>query len=129
MINPIGNANLQFVQSYINEILAAWSKLDAQVKKKWPEVISFGLKACDYLVRMIEKVALSGPDKKATVIAALSAVYDIVIAQSLPLYLKPFNTKIKEFVFGVIVSAMIDYIVSKYNEGAWNPQPTEGGSQ
>jgi len=42
------------------------------------------------------------------------------VAQTLPLFLKPFSNQIKQIAIYVVLSYMIDFIVKKYNDGLWS---------
>lgn len=123
MANQIGNAQLAQVQSYIDEIKAAWEKMS--IKGQWTATVDFLLKGIDYLIRMVESLNIPGADKKATVIAAVGALWDQLIVASLPIYLKPFAAQIKSFLTGVVLNVLIDFIVSKYNTGSWTQDTTK----
>jgi hypothetical protein len=83
------------------------------------EATSFVLYALDDFILTVMAVALSGPDKKATVMDAVSRLYDFTAAEVLPIWMRPAAGFIKYYVIYVLVSVSIDWIVSKYKDAAW----------
>jgi hypothetical protein len=61
----------------------------------------------------------NGPDKKATVLAAIDHLYDFVGREAVPVLLRPFASKIKNYIIYTLVAASIDWIVNKYRHGEW----------
>ena len=55
---------------------------------------------------------------------AVDFLYDYIVREALPIWMRPFAGKIKEYVINVLVSASIDWIVSKYREGIWKDKIT-----
>jgi hypothetical protein len=91
------------------------------------KIVSFILNSIDDFVLFVEKFKeMSGEDKKATVLRAISKLYDFLAREAMPFWLKPFNAKIKYFVVDVVASYIVDFIVGKYNDGAWKE---ENGSE
>jgi len=80
----------------------------------------------DELIQIVEGLIDSGPDKKATVLNSISALYDYIIAEGLPIYLRPFAGVVKNFVINTLISSAIDFLVSKYKDGSWKALPDAG---
>lgn len=130
--NPIGSTFKGVLDTQINEIISNWETNKpktswwSRAKGAWVGAVRYLVAATDYFIRNVEGAILTGPDKKATVLDALGKVYDSIVPGFLPIFLSPFNSKIKSFVVGVVCSLMIDFIVSKYREGVWGTtEPTQ----
>jgi len=123
--NPIGQPHPHMLDGAVKEVIELWEKNGpkpswwTRIKGAWFTAVSYLIKAVDYLVRSIDDALEAGADKKATVLQALEKIYDIIVPPLLPLWLKPFNGKIKNFVIYVVASLMIDFIVGKYRLGDW----------
>jgi len=123
-INPIGTANLALIQQYVNEIITFWKGAKANGKVSLAQANVVFLHAIDYLIQKIEPIVIPGEDKKATVMDALSKIYDATIGSVMPFWMLPFNSIIKSLLLQM-ASALIDYIVAKYQAGSWTqPTPT-----
>lgn len=83
-------------------------------------ITSFLLYALDELIIIANNTNLLGSDKKATVLSGLERIYDCVVEEALPIWLKPFAKQIKYYVIYILLSIMIDWIVKKYKNGIWN---------
>jgi hypothetical protein len=131
-LNPIGQAHdIQKVNNKVNDILAKWEKDNPKPKTSWWNLFSwwksrrssilkvtlFLFECVDNFIRYIENEVIDGPDKKATVIAAVTIIYDYVVKEAMPAWAKPFAGKIKGFFIGILISGVIDFVVKKYNEG------------
>ena len=127
--NPVGIPVTHVLSDSINEVVKTWTTNNPsptwwkKVRGHWIKAISFLVAAGDFFIRRIDDLVEAGPDKKATVLAALGEVYDKIVAPYLPFWLKPFNTKIKKFVIEVVASIMIDFFVGKYRVGNWVVEP------
>lgn len=123
--NPVGTPRLQVIDNAVKEVMLVWEQIApnstwwTRTKGAWVAAVRFLIKATDYLIRQIDDVLDNGPDKKATVLAVIDKLYDLIVPPLLPLWLKPFNSRIKRFVIYVVISLMIDFIVEKYREGDW----------
>lgn len=131
--NPIGvNKEIPELDRFVQDQVDKWESESAKKDKRgWFSSIwstsskgffaatKFLLRCLDKLVQFVEVAIDKGPDKKATVIATLGFLYDRIVVPALPLWAKPFKSQIKTFVFTVLVSAAIDWVVEKYNEGEW----------
>jgi hypothetical protein len=137
-LNPVGQAHdIQKVNNKVNDILAKWEKDNPKPKASWwnpfswwksrrssiLKVTLFIFECVDNFIRYIENEVIDGPDKKATVIAAVTIIYDYVVKEAMPAWAKPFAGKIKGFFIGILISGVIDFVVKKYNEGwAWSSE-------
>ena len=137
-LNPIGQAhNIQKINNKVNDILAKWEKDNPKPKVSWwnpfswwktrrsslLKVTLFLFECVDNFIRYIENEVINGPDKKATVIAAIAIIYDYIVKEAMPAWAKPFAGKIKGFFIGILISGVIDFVVKKYNEGwGWSSE-------
>ena len=58
-----------------------------------------------------------GADKKLAVMAVLSKIFDYIVVQAFPVWMTPFAAIIKEMIVGVVISQLVEFIVSKYKNG------------
>jgi hypothetical protein len=80
---------------------------------------SFLIGSLDGLIQFVEDLIPDGLDKKETVMAVTGKLFDYIVATAFPIWLKPFSGVIKKVIINIIISNAIDFIVGKYNEGAW----------
>ena len=124
---PVGTVIADIgIETYIKNMAAKW---DASVapsswwqfwkKVSFISITNFLLAGLDDLVSYVDGLIENNVDKKATVINAVSRLYDGVIFQAMPIWLKPFSPMIRNIVIGQIIPAAIDFIVSKYRSGSW----------
>lgn len=83
------------------------------------QATTFIVNILDELITFVEPIIPEGGDKKAAVIAVTSKLFDYIVVQAFPLWLKPFTGTIKQIVVGIIINHLIDFIVAKYNSGYW----------
>jgi hypothetical protein len=131
--NPIGEVHeVPEVEEHLVALAEAW---DAQKEaeggsvwyKPWTwfrksnlvKVTNFLLMSLDELIGMVDDVIDTGPDKKATVLNAISRLYDYVIKEAMPIWLKPFAGRVKDYIIFTLISSAIDWIVDKYRNGSW----------
>lgn len=137
-LNPTGEVKSPLeVNTYVNALAKEWDEQKTtttswflwwSVKKaSLVEATSFILNSVDELVKFVDDLIDQGPDKKATVLAAVGALYDYIAAEAMPIFLKPFNSYIKSFLVDVVVSSSIDFIVDKYNNGLWKKDNSQDG--
>lgn len=137
--DPIGTAHtdLEDVNTYLETLKAEWDKIRGKVSpwQFWKKTVGgmhkatrFLLQSVDGLVMLVDDLVDIGPDKKATVLHALNMLYDYVVREAIPLYMRPFAGKIKDYVIYTLASAAIDWIVMKYNEGSWRLPEAEATS-
>ena len=79
----------------------------------------FVLASLDQMIQWVEDIIPSGVDKKAAVMMMAGKLFDYVVAPAFPIWLKPATPLIRELVVNILVSAVIDFIVSKYHTGIW----------
>ena len=135
MVNPLGKVfDLDAVKNYMEALLSSW-KASQSVSRPWwkfwagldlKSATGFFLVSIDDLVGIVQNLLQLGPDKKATVLDALSKIYDVIIVGSAPIWLKPVVTMMKGFIINTVCSMFIDWIVSKYNAGNWSMEATNG---
>lgn len=138
--SPIGNVqNAAEVNVYVNALAKEWDANKTE-KKTWflwwetkktsiVEVTNFLLSSLDELIKFVDDLIDDGADKKATVLAAIGALYDYIAINALPLWLRPLSTPIKNIILGVIISSSIDFIVDKYKNGIWNKTKEEENNE
>lgn len=115
-------ANMQKMWNDANQpggISRFWKKVN------FTSVVSFLIQCLDELVNYFIEHNIPGADKKATVLSTLSIIYDHIITGTLPIWLKPTAPLIKKFIFNVVLSASIDWVVNKYKNGSWRPKTKE----
>jgi hypothetical protein len=127
-IDPIGQPiNDENINDLVKSMVAEWEE---QVEKPawwqfWKKgatfykAIKFLIQALDKLIEEVEKRIQLGPDKKATVLAAIAVLYDYVVKEAFPIWLKPFAGRIKNFIIFTVIATCIDWIVAKYRNGIW----------
>lgn len=124
--NPVGEPHrIEEIENKVQFYCRLWdsrkeSKSIWLPKVSLSVVTNFLLMALDDFVIAVSTVVISGPDKKATVLAAVSRLYDYVVVEALPIWLMPFAGAIKQYIVYVLVSSAIDWMVSKYRNGSWN---------
>lgn len=129
--NPIGEVKMQLVQDYVSKMKQSWDEKWADQKVSWWKfwsstktnmhaMVKFLTDSLDELIAFVDELIDFGPDKKATVMAAVANLYDYIIAEAMPMWMKPFSPKIRYFILNVLISNSIDWIVAKYRAGSWN---------
>jgi hypothetical protein len=132
--NPIGEAKIDdAVETYVNIMTAEWDKAKGSIpwwqfwkRNSMVRVTNFLLKSIDDLIAYVDElVDLHGSDKKATVLRAVELIYDYIVKEAMPIWLKPFAGRIKEIIILDVISPAIDWMVAKYRDGSWNKNPAE----
>lgn len=125
--NPVGEPHrIEEVENKVQFYCRLWDAR-SQTRSMWlPKVnmsvvTNFLLMALDDFVLVLSNVAISGPDKKATVLDAISRLYDYTVAEALPIWLVPFAGLIKQYIIYILISSAIDWMVAKYRNGSWKP--------
>ena len=120
------------IENYMETMAVKWdeSKSSSKWWQLWKKVsfiaiTNFLLARLDDLISYVDNLVASGIDKKATVLDALTRIYDKIIYEAMPIWLKPFSPLIRGIVIGQIIPAAIDFFVSKYREGSWNKKDPE----
>ena len=131
--NPIGDSKVDdMIDAYVEIMAEEWesAKESSAWWKFWKrisfvQVTDFLLKALDDLIAYVDEwVDTNGADKKATVLEAVSNLYDYVIKEAMPIWMKPFAGPIKTYIIREVMSPAIDWIVDKYRNGDWR-KPTQ----
>lgn len=124
---PIGDIKPnQPITDFIAKLKTEWDVIKGKIittgKVTMGQVFAFLVESLDNLIKQADNALpdIAGPDKKATVLAAIAIVYDYAITGVLPIWLRPFSSTLKQFVIFTVFSFVVDWIVSKYNEGSWN---------
>jgi len=120
--NPVGQViQIQAVDHYVEELIKEWDESKEAVPwyKVWyrisfTRVTNFLMDAIDDLICYIDGVVDRGADKKATVLAAIEKLYDYVIKEAMPIWLKPFAGSVKGYIIHHLISNAIDWMVDKY---------------
>ncbi len=129
--NPVGEVvKTEHLNGFIESMKALWdaTKTTTSWWKLWKRVsltpvTTFLLKCLDDLIAYVDQtVDTSGADKKATVMWAVGSIYDYIIKEALPIWLKPFASSVRNYIINVLISASIDWIVEKYRHGSWRPK-------
>lgn len=117
------------LESYLNDLKTRWNQENPGNKSWWRvsqlyliKATSFILSILDELILFVEPLIPEGSDKKVAVIAMTSKLFDYIVTQAFPIWLKPFSKTIKEIIINVIVSHLVDFIVAKYNSGYWQTE-------
>ena len=120
------------IENYIKAMALKWdqSKTTSSWWQVWKKVsfvsiTNFLLGCLDDLIAYVDGLIGTGMDKKATVLDAITKMYDKVIYEAMPMWMKPFSPLIRKIVIGEIIPAAIDFIVSKYHDGSWNKKDPE----
>ena len=103
-----------------NALVKEWENSEESKQKnklgKFQIATNFVVNSLDDLIQLIDDAIPDGANKKATVMAAASFLYDKIIFPSLPIWAKPFAIGIKLLIVKVIFGILIDFIVKKYRE-------------
>jgi len=134
--NPIGRATTA-LEPEILKLAEQWNEENPVPQKRWWEfwkkgrnglmvAVSFLINCVDELILRVDKfVDLDSPDKKATVLRAIEILYDHVIKEVLPIWLKPIAGRVKHLIIYVWISYVIDFMVQKYRDGLWREDEQE----
>lgn len=132
--DPIGQVHeVSEILEYVNALTKEWDKIRGNIpawqfwKKSYAgmhKATQFLLQSVDGLVMLVDDMIELGPDKKATVLHALNVLYEYVVREAVPIYLRPFAGRIKDYVIYTLASSAIDWMVGKYREGAWRSGST-----
>lgn len=123
-VDPVGQAH-DVLDEKISDLKSQWdtikspSKWWSKIKPNLSPVFYFLVGCLDELIQRASDFAIPGEDKKATVLRAISILYDYTAREAIPIWLRPFAGKIKQIVIYTIISYSIDFIVRKYKDGIW----------
>lgn len=126
--NPIGVAfEDPGVANFVSYMKTKWDEETGRFPwwQFWKRVSL--VKVTNFLVNALEDIISyvdqfmdkSGADKKATVLEAISQLYDYVVSNALPVWLRPLSKALKQYIIYEVISAAIDWMVSKYHSGEW----------
>ena len=123
--NPIGKPqSIPVINQYVQTKIAEWKQLRQSPRTLWWKIdkniltqtaSKFFMDVVDSLVNQVNASDLQGQDKKATVLAALALIYEVIAPDVIPIWLWPFSSAIENLIIYVILSMTIDWIVDKYN--------------
>ena len=123
--NPIGKPqSIPVINQYVQTKIAEWKQLRQSPRTLWWKIdkniltqtaSKFFMVVVDSLVNQVNASDLQGQDKKATVLAALALIYEVIAPDVIPIWLWPFSSAIENLIIYVILSMTIDWIVDKYN--------------
>ena len=130
--NPIGKVHeVEELETKLVALAEQWDAEIETIKSTWYKpwtwfrktnlvrVTNFLLLALDEFIQVVDDAIDLGEDKKATVLNAISRLYDFVIREALPFWLKPFASRVKDYIIFTLISSSIDWIVDKYQNGQW----------
>ncbi len=103
----------------LNEIASRWkfwNRRQADLSK----ATAFLIDSLDQLIALVEDAIDEGAHKKATVLFYFNQIYNYIVEDSMPFYLKAFSGSIKYAVINIWAYAAIDWMVKKYNLRGWN---------
>jgi hypothetical protein len=117
---------LHKVSLYLEDAKNQWDNQNPE-KKTWfstsknnlIKAATFLINITDDTIQFVEDFIPKGQDKKAAVILVITKLFDYIASKSLPTYLAPFVPTIKEILISIIISNLIEFIVSKYKSGYW----------
>lgn len=122
LVNIIQNRNKIMqdkMKLLVEELKLKW-KLQQNAKSgfifsgsKFAEIIPFFYFAIDSLMELANEFDIPGLMKKTAVMEAINELYNTWINPLLPLYLKPFSSKIQTLVVDTMISSLIDFLVNK----------------
>lgn len=118
---------LQKLELYLSDLKVRWDQENSG-NSSWFSMsrgyilhaTTFIINVLDELITFVEPLIPEGNDKKAAVMTMVSKLFDYIVIQAFPLWLKSFSGTIKAIVVGVIINNLVDFIVSKYNSGYWS---------
>lgn len=131
--NPVGEAHrVDEIESRVQFYCRLWDS-QRNARSLWmpkvslSKVTNFLMVALDDIVVAAATAVISGPDKKATVLAAIDRLYDYTVKEAMPFWMRPIASPIKQYIVYVLVSHAIDFMVAKYHDGGWTPNTTSLG--
>lgn len=131
--NPVGSVvQDEAVENFIVAMTAEWEAVKPEFTwwKVWErvgfvQVTDFLIQSLDDLIAYVDDIVESGMDKKATVLDAASRLYDFVVKEAMPIWMKPFSPNIKNIVIHGVISPTIDWVVYKYRTGEWTKKDSQ----
>lgn len=126
--NPVGQViEDEGVGTFIKLKIAQWDveKVETSWWKFWKKLdysflTVFLMSSLDDLISYMDDfVDTKGSDKKATVMDAMGKLYDYIVREGSPLWMKPFATSMRYYILNHLISAAIDWMINKYRHGEW----------
>ncbi len=129
--NPVGEPlENDDIATYVEIVKSEWDvQMQDSVKAPWwkfwtkismTPITNFMLGALDDLIAYVDQVVdTTGPQKKATVLAAVGQIYDYISKEAFPVWFAPFSATIRTYVLDHVVATAIDWMVQKYRNGDW----------
>jgi hypothetical protein len=126
---------IQKLESYLSDLKVRWTQ-NAPSTSWWSlphtyihAASQFLISVLDELILFVEGIIPEGTDKKAAVMAMIDKLFDYIVVQAFPFWLRPFAPAIKKIVIDIAISHLIDYIVEKYNAGFWKMPKQEANGE
>jgi len=119
--------NLAKLNTFLEETKQKWD-LENPHPKSWfdrnkvylVKTTTFLISCTDQLINLVQNFATAGQNKKIAVLAITGQIFDYIAAKAFPIWISPFAPIIKQIVVTIIISNLIEFIVSKYKDGSWN---------
>lgn len=119
---------LQKLESYLSDLKTRWAQ-NAPATSWWTLPHKYINIASGYIIGVLDELILfvegiipEGSDKKAAVLAVVGKLFDYIVVQAFPFWLKPFAPVIKKIVIDITIGNLIDFFVAKYNAGFWKQE-------
>lgn len=122
---------LDKLEAYLVDLKSRWDQ--ENTKRSWWRITRtylvrssiFLIDSVDELIQFVETIIPEGADKKTAVLSILSKMFDYIVVNAFPFWLRPAAPTIKAVVIDIIISHLIDFIVGKYNAGYWKKEKNE----
>ena len=127
-VHPLGEVqNDENVTLFIQSMSQKWDEAKPKKKRFWNKIkpsvaTKFLIYVLDAAVIFVSSFAIQGADKKATVLHIFERVFDNVIKEMLPFWIRPLAKVIKTYVLGYLISCIIDWMIEKYKNGSWRQE-------
>lgn len=117
---------LSRLNTYLASLKKDWDESHPD-KKSWLSVRKtyvvdstiFLISVLDSLIVFVQDNMQGGTDKKMAVMSVVSNVFDYIVVQAFPFWMRPFAPVIKEIVVSIIINQLVEFIVLKYKQGNW----------
>lgn len=114
------------LQSFLDEAKEKWNQENPKPKSWYDKnkvylvkTTTFLISTTDSLINFVETFIPKGTDKKIAVLTIISQLFDYIASKAFPIWVVPFIPVIKHIVVSIIISNLIEFIVSKYRDGSW----------
>lgn len=123
---------LNQVDDFLDNIKKQWDDTNNSPRTWWRvntihlmNGTQFIINSLDHMIQWVEDLLPAGKDKKATVTLMAAKLFDYIVVQAFPIWLKPFAPAIKTIIINIVISSIVDFIVDKYKNGIWNTTNAE----